>query len=264
MTAHRIGITSVITGLIMTSLVAVSVAQTAPPASADPHELQSPSSLDQQIKRQIERKLTEEDALHSVRVTVHWQMVTLRGIVPSLWAKDKAIKQAASVDNVHSVLSELMIAARESDRDIAEEVVERVRRYVYYSIFDNITVSVDHGVVTLAGQLREGVGRKDLVRIVSRVPGVTAVDDQIEVLPAGDDRVRARVAAQIYGHPQFQKYTFYAKPPISIIVHQGDVRLAGVVNSPLEKQLAKHLALHTFGVLTVTNDLQIEGQATDR
>ncbi len=50
---------------------------------------------------------------------------------------------------------------------------------------------------------------------------------------------------------------------IRIIVRQGDVTLSGVVNSRLEKQLARHLALHAFGVLTVTNDLRVEGEATD-
>ncbi len=138
---------------------------------------------------------------------------------------------------------------------------QMVRRYVYHTIFDNSAVRVDQGVVTLMGQVREGIGKRDLARIVSQVPGVKAVDNQIEVLPAGGDRVRARVAARIYGHPQFQKYTFYRNPPIRIIVRRADVTLAGVVNSPLEKQLAQHLALHTFGVLTVTNELQVEGKA---
>ena len=164
---------------------------------------------------------------------------------------------------MHSVLNWLVIASRESDADVGEEVVKRIRRYIYYSIFDDVNVRVDQGKVTVLGAVREGAGKRDLERIVSRVPGVKKIDNQIEVLPAGDDRVRGRIAASIYGHPQFQKYAGLRNPPIRIIVRQGDVTLPGVVNSRLEKQLALHLALHAFGVLTVTNDLRVEGEATD-
>ncbi len=260
MTVYRTTISSLVTGLIVASLAAGTSAHTAAQAPQDRQMAQS-STLDREIASQIDHELSKHGALHSVRATVQQQMVTLRGTVPSLWEKQRAIEQVLEVEHVRSVLSRLVIASRESDADVEKEVVKRVRRYVYHTSFDNTTVRVDQGVVTLMGQVREGIEKRDLARIVSQVPGVKALDNQIEVLPAGGDRVRARVAARIYGHPQFQKYTFYRNPPIRIIVRRADVTLAGVVNSPLEKQLAQHLALHTFGVLTVTNELQVEAKA---
>lgn len=259
MTVYRTTIVSLVTGLIMTSLAAVTLAHTAPKPPLD-RQMAQLSALDREITSQIDHELSKHGALHGVRATVQRQRVTLSGTVPSLWEKQRAVKQVLEVEHVRSVLSRLVIASRESDAELEEEVVKRVRRYVYYTIFDNTAVRVDQGVVTLIGQVREGIVKRDLARIVSQVPGVKAIDNQIELLPAGGDRVRARVAARIYGHPQFQKYTFYRNPPIRIIVRRADVTLAGVVNSSLEKQLAQHLALHTFGVLTVTNELQVEAK----
>ena len=224
MTVHRTTIVSLAAGLLLTSLATVTLAHTAPMPPPDREMVQS-STLDQEITSKIDHELSKHAALHNVRATVERQTVTLSGTVPSLWEKQRAIKQVLEVEHVQSVLSRLEIPSRESDEEVAEEVVKRVRRYVYYTIFDNIAVRVDQGFVTLTGQVREGIGKRDLARIVSHVPGVKALDNQIEVLPAGDDRVRARLAGQIYSHPQFQKYALFRNPPIRIIVRQAHVTL---------------------------------------
>jgi osmotically-inducible protein OsmY len=190
-------------------------------------------------------------------------VVTVGGSVPSVWAKDRAIRRAIDVDGVDSIVSELTIMRAESDAALADAVAGRIRGYVHYSIFDNVDVHVKDGFVTLVGQVREGVGQRDLTEMVAQVHGTQGVADRIEALPAGDDRVRARVARLIYRHPQFQKYLFRRHPPIRIIVHQADVTLVGEVGSKLEKVLASHLALGAFGVLNVRNQLRIETASGD-
>ncbi|HAK56330.1 MAG: BON domain-containing protein [Vicinamibacterales bacterium] len=190
-------------------------------------------------------------------------VVTLGGSVPSVWAKDRAIRRAIDVDGVDSIVSELTIMRAESDAALADAVADRIRGYVHYSIFDNVDVHVKDGFVTLVGHVREGVGQRDLTETVAQVHGTQGVADRIEALPAGDDRVRARIARLIYRHPQFQKYLFRRHPPIRIIVHQADVTLVGEVGSKLEKVLASHLALGAFGVLNVRNQLRIETASGD-
>lgn len=190
-------------------------------------------------------------------------IVTLGGRVPSVWAKDQAIQRMIALNGVDSIVSTLTIARAESDAALAEAVADKVRSYVFYSIFDNVDVHVRDGFVTLIGHVRQGVGRRDVTDLVSRVHGVQGVDDRILELPAGDDRVRARIASRIYRHPQFQKYVFRRHPPIRIIVNQADVTLVGEVGSNLEKQLATHLALSVFGVLNVRNELRIARRTGD-
>ena len=64
--------------------------------------------------------------------------------------------------------------------------------------------------------------------------------DKVKVLPLSpmDDRLRLAVARAIYRDPAFAGYAVQAVPPIHIIVENGHVTLAGMVNNNLEKQLA--------------------------
>ena len=49
---------------------------------------------DLQISRQIENRLSNDDALQNVTVSVQESVVRLSGTVPSLWAKRKGIAEA--------------------------------------------------------------------------------------------------------------------------------------------------------------------------
>jgi len=47
-------------------------------------------------------------------------------------------------------------------------------------------------------------------------------------------------------------------PPIHVVVENGHVTLAGVVNSEVERRKAETVARATFGVLGVTNSLRLD------
>ena len=75
-----------------------------------------------------------------------------------------------------------------------------------------------------------------------------------------DDQLRYRVARAIYGNPSFWNYAAMANPPIHIIVERGHVTLAGVVNSNVERMLARSLATG-LGELSVTNALKTDAES---
>ena len=50
-----------------------------------------------------------------------------------------------------------------------------------------------------------------------------------------------------------------ANPPIHIVVENGNVTLTGVVNSNVERALARSLAVG-FGAFSVTNDLKTDAE----
>ena len=134
------------------------------------------SLTDQQIGRQIERRLSKDDALDNVRVSVQEAVVSLSGTVPSLWAKEAALAKARELAEVTSVVSDaLEIERAESDHAIAEQLGKKIRRVTipgpagfragadieeaiyrhtsnsFYGIFDYVDGSIDDGVVTLTG-----------------------------------------------------------------------------------------------------------------
>jgi hyperosmotically inducible protein len=145
---------------------------------------------------------------------------------------------------------------------VAKEVRHELVMLPYYNLFDNLSFKVDPGgVVTLMGQVTNPTLKSDAGNVVKRVEGVTAVNNQIEVLPLSpnDNRIRRAVAAAIYRNPALSdRYGFQAMPSIHIIVKNGNVDLEGVVNNEGDKNIAGIQANSVSGVFSVTNNLRVE------
>ena len=217
------------------------------------------AETDAQIKAVIEHTLEDKD-IGNVQVKVRSGVVSLAGTVPHVWAKKKALDLAMEHEDVKEVLHELEIARGESDTTVAEEVARRVRRYVFYTIYDDVQIAVQEGVVTLGGRVTMGHKSSAVGDMASRVLGVQEVNNEIRTLPASafDDDLRRRIAAHIYGDTLFFRYGFQVDPPIHIIVENSRVTITGVVGSEVERRKAGIIARSTFGVLGVENKLRIE------
>lgn len=151
-----------------------------------------------------------------------------------------------------------------SDRHLRllDEISREVRQYTRFTIFDDIRVQfAEDDVVLLSGKVTMPFKKDDIGRIVSGVAGVSAVRNEIEVLPVSpfDDELRARIARAIYGHASFWHYAAMASPPIHIVVERGHVTLTGVVQSNVERMLARSLAT-TYGAFSVKNDLKTDAE----
>lgn len=218
---------------------------------------------DDQIKSLVEHRLADRDVT-GVEVEVEDRVVTLTGTVRSLWARNEAAEQARKVDDVSAVISRLSVIRAESDQAVATAIANRVRTYVFYSIFDDIDVAVNQGVATLTGKVTMPFKASAIETLASRAVGVQAVNNDIDVLPvsAFDDQLRYAIATQIYGDSTFVRYSVQATPPIHIIVEHGRVTLTGVVDSELERRVAETIARGTFGVMGVDNRLRVTGGTT--
>jgi hyperosmotically inducible protein len=151
--------------------------------------------------------------------------------------------------------------APSTDAQIAAKAAHEIRMYPRYSIWDNINLRVSDGSVDLTGQVSQPYKKQDLQRLMQRVPGVTSVTNELEVLPLSsfDDTLRVRVARAIYRDPTLSRYGLQPVPPIHIIVKNGHVTLEGVVNNEMEKNMAAIRASSaglSFG--QVQNNLRVE------
>ena len=145
---------------------------------------------------------------------------------------------------------------------IVNDVSREVRNYTRFTIFDDVRVGVaEDGVVVLSGRVTMPFKRDDIGRIAGRVDGVSAVRNELSVLPVSpyDDDLRYRIARAIYGNTNFWHYAAMANPPIHIIVERGHVTLTGVVHSNVERMLARSLAT-TFGAFSVKNELRTDAE----
>ena len=72
-----------------------------------------------------------------------------------------------------------------------------------------------------------------------------------------DDELRFRIARATYGHSLFWKSANRATPPIHVVVNGGRVTLEGVVQSNVDRMVARSLA-SGFGAFEVKNELKTD------
>jgi osmotically-inducible protein OsmY len=147
-----------------------------------------------------------------------------------------------------------------AENSLDTKVRHELRMLAYYSVFDDISFRVDQGKVTLFGEVTTPFLKDDAGNAIKRLEGVRSVDNELEVLPLSrfDDGIRLRTYRAIYGYGPLQRYAVDANPSIHIIVKNGNVTLAGVVNSKADRDMAYMRARTVPGAFTVNNDLRVE------
>ena len=162
------------------------------------------------------------------------------------------IAQAASVDG-------------RKDFQVIKDVATSVQRYTQFTIFDDVSANVKDGVVTLSGKVTMPYKRDDIEKRVKKVDGVRDVRDEITVLPVShfDEQLRYRIARSIYNNSNFWNYAIMPNPPIHIVVENGRVTLTGVVQSEVDRAIARSIATSQFGVMSVTMNLKTEAEVRD-
>ncbi|PYX85089.1 MAG: transport-associated protein [Acidobacteria bacterium] len=155
-----------------------------------------------------------------------------------------------------------------SDQELQETIANRLRydRIGYGIMFNNFEIGVKDGVVTITGDARTYPDKASALAIVEDTPGVRDVKDEINVLPLSqfDDELRVRTAMAIYRDPALQKYSLDPQAPIRIVIENGNVKLYGVVDSPMDKQIAEMRAREVPGVFSVENHLMVADEHTQR
>jgi hyperosmotically inducible protein len=145
----------------------------------------------------------------------------------------------------------------------SDELTQRVRHALlmlpYYSVFDEVTFSIDGNTVILNGEVRRALLKVEAENAVGSTGGVAKVVNNIEVLPLSpmDDSIRLRTYYAIFSMPGFEKYAIQVNSPIRIIVKNGHITLGGVVLTPLDKTAAEIAARNVPFVFSVTNNLTV-------
>ena len=155
-------------------------------------------------------------------------------------------------------------AGANKDLRIAHEVVASVNDYTQFTVFDDVTVGVENGIVTLNGKVTMPYKRNEIEKRAAAVDGVREISNKIGVLPVSllDDELRNRIARSIYGNSNFWDYAIMRNPPIHIVVERGHVTLTGVVRSNVDRMLARSLA-NQFSAFTVTSKLKTDAEVND-
>ena len=177
-------------------------------------------------------------------------------------AKEQSVmlKRAVTLMFAFTLAAGSLASAQErKDLQVFRDISNSVNRYTQFTIFDNIEASVTDGNVVLSGWVTMPYKKNDIERRIRKIDGVMTVENKIDVLPVSqfDDELRYRIARAIYSNSSFWNYAAMANPPIHIVVNRGRVTLTGVVQSNVERMLARSLATG-FGSFEVKNALKTD------
>ncbi len=226
----------------------------------------APPPTDTQTMETIQSKLdhAELDQHGSVQVAVAGGVATLTGTVDNLGSKLDAENAARKVRGVTQVIDNIQVNTTVSDAQVLEQARHEIVMYYGYTIFDNVELAAHNGTLRVAGQVTEPFKKNDIGKILERVNGVAVLDNNLDVLPLSDfdNRLRLQVARAIYGDPNFVNYANLARPPIHIIVNNGNVTLEGVVANSFDKTKANMDALHAGLSFSVVDHLQVENHVS--
>ena len=164
-----------------------------------------------------------------------------------------------------SIAGSAWAQSERKDLQVFNDISKTVNNYSFFTIFDDVNANVVNGNVTLTGKVTQPFKRDDIEKRVEKVDGVQHVNNRIEVLPVSifDQELRYRIARSIYGNSNFWNYAIMANPPIHIIVEHGHVTLTGVVQSNVDRMLARSLATQ-FGAMSVKNELKTEAEVRNQ
>ena len=227
-------------------------------------------SDDNKVAQDVKHKLDGKQ-YQNVQVNVDGNgIATLSGTVDEYQYKADADRKAHKVKGVKAVNNQIEVAGQTvSDQELQEKIQKKLAtdRVGYgTNAFNAITVSVHNGEVTLGGHAYGYPDKNSALAVVSTMPGVKDVNDEISVDPPSpmDDQIRLRVARAVYGFPSLNKYAIDPANPIRISVQGGHVALFGVVDSKADKDAAYIQANQVPGVFSVENHLQVAGQPAEQ
>ena len=131
----------------------------------------------------------------------------------------------------------------------------------WYGVFDNLQYQVDGSKVILSGEVvsEHSQTKRDAENAVKRIPGVTEVVNNIEVLPPlpFDSQIRRAEYRAIFSQATLSGYSMGSIPQIHIIVNGGHVTLEGTVMNEMDRNIAGLAANSVSNVFSVTNNLKI-------
>jgi hypothetical protein len=103
----------------------------------------------------------------------------------------------------------------ESDDALAAEVADNIRRYVFYTVYDDVEGRVRDGVVTLTGRVTAPYRPRSSPISRHGVHGVQQVDNQIQTSPVStfDDQLRATNRESHLSRPAVLEHSHPAQSP---------------------------------------------------
>ena len=212
----------------------------------------------QDLQKDVQDAIKWEPLLNAaeIGVTVKDGVVTLTGIVDSYAKKLEAEDATKNVAGVKAIAEELVIKygnlGGRSDTEIANEILN-AWKWNWEVPEEKIKVKVEHGWVTLEGELEWNYQREAAKKAIKNIVGVMGVNNSIKIKSETHDSIE-----KLDIECALQRNSSIDDMDIHVDVAGNNVTLKGTVNSFYAKDEAEQIAWNAPGVWTVDNELVIE------
>ncbi len=214
-------------------------------------------SDDSQLKQAVLDELQWEPSVNAahIGVTAKDGVVTLMGHVETFTEKSAAEKATRRVNDVKAVAEEIEVRlpfnVKHGDDDIAAAALDRLK---WESSIPKgaVKVQVEHGRVTLTGQIDWHYQAEAAVIAIRGLWGVVSVSNEITVKPKPNaSAIRENIIKAL-------DRSWFDPASIEVTASGGNVKLTGNVNSWYERDEAVSAAWAAPGTTSVENRLLVE------
>jgi osmotically-inducible protein OsmY len=212
---------------------------------------------DADLKRDVEAELSWEPSIRStaIGVAVKDGVVTLTGHIETYAEKYAAEKVLRRIAGVKAIALELDVRLspqhRRSDTDIAVAAEQSLKWNTL--VPDQVRLTVDHGWITLRGEVDWDYQRRSAEKAMRSLMGVVGVSNEMTI------KERMATKADLQGRigDALKRQLERELKNITIDVSGSTVTLRGRVNSWHERDAAQGVAWSAPGVRVVVNELSI-------
>ncbi len=212
---------------------------------------------DEDIQRDVLEELKWDPRVrpNEIGVAVKDGIVTLTGWVDSYLKKIAAEEDGHRVPGVKAVVNDIEVrlpgSAERTDADLAKAVLNALKWDAGIPT-DKIDVTVDHGWVTLKGEVDYYFQKRDAEHAVERISGVRGVTNLLTVKPQPTPHdLKQQIEQALVRNAETD-----AKR-ITVEVQGSKVVLRGTVSSYAEKKAAEEVAWSAPGVTEVDNRIVV-------
>jgi len=213
---------------------------------------------DSELQKDVLSELAWEPMVHAAHIGVTAQngIVTLSGHVPTYAEKAAAERVARRVKGVRAVVQQIEVrlpsADQRSDGEIAASALSVLRSHAGLPA-DQIQLKVEHGTVTLTGeviwQYQKTMAEQDIRNIV----GVRGVANSLVVTPfSRPTEVKQKIEEALRRNAEVEA------SHIAISATAGVVTLSGRVKTWHEREIVEQAAWSAPGVTAVRDELRVE------
>jgi osmotically-inducible protein OsmY len=212
---------------------------------------------DADLKRDVTAELEWDPAVDAtaIGVAVKDGIVTLTGHIDTFAQKHAAARVVRRVAGVKAIALELDVKLapdhRRSDTDIATSAEHALRWNTLVPV-DSIRLSVDHGWITVRGEVEWDYQRRAVEKAIRSLTGVVGISNEttLRVKPQA-----ANLARKI--EEALMRQAIREAKHIQINVDGASIKLTGKVHSWQEREAAQCVAWTAPGVRTVLNELTV-------